>query len=717
MSQQIVDALNVVSSLESAPDKLRAEIGQYFSIRDEGPGQGMLDNTSFSSGKISSVEVTPVKFNNQTMIPTQIQTMQITGKEELFRDQEQWNQYINETISAGTVFLDHTFTLNIPTLSNTFSKNYHHPTYENSSKSDAPSSQLLNYNLLSYPHSSEAISKIGQIRTSFDIDRPELESIMQNYENRLINYTGSINELTNKQRNVFIFNKNTAHVTEEDFPYVYKKTFISNPPRRIASFLSSQPPAGFNHTLEDFRVTKNLFQFIKSDLSFVNRGFNLGNQTINGKVFDATRLLTNTGLLSFNESFDEIFLLREQDIGESNISERFVNQIRVVRFLNVLRNKLKNSTRNINQIFDCDESETFVLGYKIQKFIDRDITRPIQTFYTTNDKFVDTQLKYGRKYIYRTKALIGIFGSSYSYSDLSISENEYLARLTVEVRPSFQILELDIDRDEVAFIDTPMFFPHVTLHGDKTKPIVNFLLQPRNFSIHDPSKMTDEVGPPVGNLLDSDQIINDLYSLSKDRRISNEYFTGIYEIYRMDKPPKSIYDFSDSFLISLDQSLDVGNLDDFRLPIENFDIDVAKFSDTIIPNKKYYYAFRSLTFHGTPSDLSPIIEVELLRDSDEYKIVSKHYKIKNNTNYSTKKKVKRLMRIVPNLDRLFFTTEETENLWELDSGNLVSAQSPTNRKTFKIRVTSKHTGKKIDLNITFRINKDGSFFPANSSPI
>ena len=75
------------------------------------------------------------------------------------------------------------------------------------------------------------------------------------------------------------------------------------------------------------------------------------------------------------------------------------------------------------------------------------------------------------------------------------------------------------------------------------------------------------------------------------------------------------------------------------------------------------------------------------------------------------------MRIVPNLDRLFFTTEETENLWELDSGNLVSAQSPTNRKTFKIRVTSKHTGKKIDLNITFRINKDGSFFPANSSPI
>lgn len=707
MSQQIVDAVNVVSSLESAPDRLRAEIGQYFSIKDEGPGQGMLDNISFESGKISSVDITEVTYNNQTMIPTQRQVMQITGKEEVFRDQEQWNQYLNETISLGTDFIDHTFTLNIPTLSNTFSKNYHHPIYENSTKLEGPSSQLLNYNLLSYPHSSEAISRIGQIRTSFDIDRPGLESIMQNYESRLINYTGSATELSNKQRNVFIFNDTTSHVIEEDFPYVYKKTFINNQPAAAA----------FKHTMEDFRVIKNLFQSIKSDLSFVNRGFNLGNQSIDGKVFDATRLLTNTGLLSFSESFDEIFLLKEEDIGESDISERFVNQIRTVRFLSEFRNKLKNSTRNINKIFDCDQSETFVLGYKIEKFIDRDITRPIQTFYTTNSNLVDTQIKYGRKYIYRTKALIGIFGSSYSYSNLSISENEYLARLTVEVRPSFQILELDIDRDEVAFIDTPMFFPHVTLHGDKTKPIVNFLLQPRNFSIHDPSKMTEEAGPPVGNLLDSDQIINDLYSISKDRRISNEYFTGIYEIYRMDKPPKSIYDFSDSFLVSIDQSLDAGNLDDFRLPIENFDIDVAKFTDTIIPNKKYYYAFRSLTFHGTPSDLSPIIEVELLRDSDEYKIVSKHYKIKNNTNYSTKKKVKRLMRIVPNLDRLYFSTEETENLWELDSGNLVSAQSPADRKTFKIRVTSKHTGKKIDLNITFRINRDGSFFPANSSPI
>ncbi len=35
---------------------------------------------------------------------------------------------------------------------------------------------------------------------------------------------------------------------------------------------------------------------------------------------------------------------------------------------------------------------------------------PIQTYYTNDRVFYDTQLKYGRKYIYKTKVLIGYLG-------------------------------------------------------------------------------------------------------------------------------------------------------------------------------------------------------------------------------------------------------------------------------------------------------------------
>jgi len=180
----------------------------------------------------------------------------------------------------------------------------------------------------------------------------------------------------------------------------------------------------------------------------------------------------------------------------------------------------------------------------------------------------------------------------------------------------------------------------------------------------------------------------------------------------MERPPKSIEEFSESFLLSIDETFDVGNLGPRSIAIENFNTDIARFSDNIVPNKKYYYAFRSITFHGTPSELSPIIEIELQKDSDEYRIVSKEYKIENVKNYSNKKMAKRLMRIIPNIDRLVFTNEDSPLSWDLDEGNLVTNRS-SDSKTFKIRVTSKHTGKKIDLNVTFKINRDGSFFSSS----
>ena len=56
------------------------------------------------------------------------------------------------------------------------------------------------------------------------------------------------------------------------------------------------------------------------------------------------------------------------------------------------------------------------------------------------------------------------------------------------------------------------------------------------------------------------------------------------------------------------------------------------------------------------------------------------------------------MRITPNIERLLFSDEENTKEWKLDDGNMLTKNKTTK---FKIRVTSKHTGKKMDINLNF----------------
>ncbi len=103
-------------------------------------------------------------------------------------------------------------------------------------------------------------------------------------------------------------------------------------------------------------------------------------------------------------------------------------------------------------------------------------------------------------------------------------------------------------------------------------------------------------------------------------------------------------------------------------------------------------------------------EIELQRDSDEYKISVKEYHYPQEKDYSFQKNAKRLIRIVPNIERLLFSEETDRNNWQLDEGSLVANGAGLNdNQTFKIRVTSKHTGKKMDINVTFKLKQDDSF--------
>lgn len=697
------DSVNRVNDYRQAPDVLRAALGDYY--KSDG------SRLNYSSPLIQSYEISDAQLVNNQIVPTKKQTIKIYGIENFFRDHIQWNSFINSMVSTGQDFYDHSFSYQPQQVSNEIVKNFHHPSYEDSTK-EYPSNQLLNYNLLSYPHDSETVRKIGHLKTTYDNDLSNLsvENLMDQYRNRVMNYSGDVVEISNKQSFIYDLEPGTnVNRPKSDFPYYYHKSIpIIQSGNEI-----------FFAKIENYEKTKNLFKSLRENLFFERTSFSTGNFEQSVEMHDIISLLTSTNIITIQEGDDEIFLLPHDQIGHDTRADRFKNQINAAKLLSEIRGDIYNRIRPIDRIYNLDESKKSIIGYKIEKFINNDATGPIQTYYISNLEtsagtidFIDSQMKHGSRYIYKTKALIAVFGTSYSYSNLKISQNDfdgglakYWAEVDVELLPSFKVIEYELDTHTTAFIDTPCLKPHVTIYGRKDKPLVNFMMQPRFFSVSDSNGQ--EQNPPIGNLTEQDAILKSLYDLAPDEVASSKYFTGIYEVYRLDRQPTTKKDFANAFLTRVDESVDSGNLDVSRHPIKTIDVDYARFTDLLVPNHKYYYAFRALTYHGTPSQLTEPIEVELQKDSDEYKIVVKEYHYPMTKDYSYQKKAKRLIRILPNIERILFSKEEDKDIWELDEGSLVSHAGGS--KTFKIRVTSKHTGKKMDLNLTFKLNKDDTF--------
>jgi|11BtaG_2_1085332.scaffolds.fasta_scaffold00301_7 hypothetical protein len=737
----IVDAQNFVSSKDEAPDGLRAEVGLYYSPPVETTYPSPSGFRSFKTN-IDKSYATNSRTDANTMIPVKKSIVLFSGKEDAFRDQRQWRDYVNSLISEDVRLFDHQCDLYYPDITNSFSKNYHDPNYEDLTKK-YDSNLLLNYNLISYPHKekSETVRKIGDIKTRFDDSsgfiiqsKTTLGTAMKQFENRVANYSGSVNEVMVKQRNIFDLQKSLIRTRGESFntpptlssvsfPYFYKKSL----PIMGDNFNNQE----FKNILDRTGKTKNILQSIKADLSAMVRDFNIGSTSQQVKLYDLISMITSTSVLTTVEQSDETFLVPEDQLGHGKKQNRFLEKLSAVRLLSEMRKFIATHSRDIGEIYNSKNSKTFFLGYRIEKYLDNDATQPVQTYYTNDTTFIDTQLKYGRRYIYKTKALLGVLGSSYSYSNLFISDDDnvmvngtgesptmyppdfgdvlndkYKAYAEVEIIPSFKIIELEVDKDEVSFVDSPTLPPQVDVFNRKDKPHIEVRLSPNFFTVESVSAGSNkELMRELSPLTDDDYVTSELLKLSKDKSVSPDYFTGIYEIYRTTVPPKFEKDFEDSYLATVDDKTGY-SFPKTNLPETKLDNMVGYFKDNVLVNKKYYYAFRSMTYHGTPSNLSIPLEIELQKDSDEYKLVAKKHNYQSEKYYEFNKTAKRILKVTPNIDRLLFSEEESPSKWALDNGSLLSTGTT---RTFKIRVTSKHTGKKIDLNINFKLSKDDSF--------
>ena len=202
-----------------------------------------------------------------------------------------------------------------------------------------------------------------------------------------------------------------------------------------------------------------------------------------------------------------------------------------------------------------------------------------------------------------------------------------------------------------------------------------------------------------------EDIQNQVNEFRKVQNVMNEKLPIVYEtddhaqffeVWRMDRKPRSYRDFDGHLRDTI--STDV-NVDTQQKATS------ATFDDKLKPNKKYYYCVRSIDNHGHISYPTPIYEVEMVDDKGSIFPLVKTVEFAEKVPRQSGRGMKRYMHIVPAMAQ----TLVNEHKSGLDGADSAIGETPILGlpdetiwgKKFKIRLTSKSTGKKIDLNLQF----------------
>jgi hypothetical protein len=353
-------------------------------------------------------------------------------------------------------------------------------------------------------------------------------------------------------------------------------------------------------------------------------------------------------------------------------------------------------------------SET--LAYRVEKKVDG---IPVQNFYFgTNDKadlikYVDSQVEYGKRYSYKMYQVVVIVGTQYCYLD-SMTENavRQFYRDSLEARPSkmffgvmhkpsVKVVEVPMQEQEITILDRPPVAPDVNVipfKGNSRRVLFNLnsgigeVFAPPILLENDDAEQFENIAKNQKARFSPDMVQDSDTPVHPDDLIQfrNDDQTKIFEIFRLDKEPESWNDFFDK---------KIGRVES--------EATSASFVDQVTSNKKYYYIFRSEDTHGHVSNPTNIYQVEMVKDGEMTFMKMEIFKFKKKAKTSSLS-FKNRIRISPAfLQKIIELPENgTFSDWE-EEQKVGNSDNPVWGKKFKFRITSKLTGKQIDLNFKF----------------
>jgi hypothetical protein len=418
--------------------------------------------------------------------------------------------------------------------------------------------------------------------------------------------------------------------------------------------------------------------------------------------------------------------------------------------------------RSFDDILNGQLAYSEIIGFKVEKYrvgapgsayAGRVATDPVQSFYFPNQfenniiSYYDTQVKYGALYYYKVYAYTLVIGDRYNYNNY---DNDMASMMdpaawsnwsstglggggaappqaTVNQWPSIQIIEEPyVDLGTIMVADLPPPMPEIEVVpfraiNNKIRFLIqrqegSYTLNPDNFVIN--AADIDEynrmrLAQYGGARIFAQNVANNvampiLFGVDNIETVT-------FEIYRIDTKPTSYRDFEGA-LLAMPEAI---------TPDGKRATEYAYDDTSILPNKKYYYTFRSVDPHGQISNATPIYEIELVDDNGRiYPIVNIVSLAARASRTTTTKPLRKLLQIdaafpqqAVNTTAIDSATQgpsapppspvlntQPEGIWTPLSTTSVGSTPLTDEKVFKIRVTSKHTGKKLDLNVRFMEN-------------
>jgi len=444
------------------------------------------------------------------------------------------------------------------------------------------------------------------------------------------------------------------------------------------------------------------------------RNFRINRQPKQLKVYDLFEFFEEIGFRNELADFDEMYLRSKGLEYGVDSNSPFVFYFRKLLLLGKLRGIIKPKLLNFRElILEGENHKKEHVGFKVIK---RTLNRqtPVQTFYFLNrvelEDFIDTQIKFDRVYTYEIIAMYAVFGSDYFYSNITLGVNnnqrQFLS-FQFTNKPSVKIVEVPFGSHTLRVVEPPPIIPEITFYNEMTsKNKVKIRLE------HQDGNLVDEYHKkPMRQFAGNEAYIDKLkqYFSSDDVLVtSGKTSDGTYEIYRLEEPPQSHRDFEGALLATVQSSTVFMNGERAKSVI---------YTDFIKHQKKYYYAFRTITHRGNPSELSPVYVVEMYEDADQTFLTFDLYQSPEIRNYQNNYSMRKYIQILPNFSQTLTNDVELVNnypsaeaaLDHLKMGMDILEEKAWDYKDpdryLKLRLESKNSGRKIDLNVYFKIKK------------
>lgn len=520
------------------------------------------------------------------------------------------------------------------------------------------------------------------------------------------------------------------------------------PPSDIKTQIRFKPG---NDTLWTHNAQTNTQETISNRNSFIffdEGGFNWFNQYE----------LRGTGLF-WKSTTDSFALLAPQDSdyykmlhtginNEGQIIKKLLMTIFRARFYKLLKEK----TRSFKEILNGKKAYSEVVAYKIEKWSTKGSSwggqegeprELLQNYYYTNTskldilKHIDTQMKYNETYHYKVYSWLVIFGTQYEYQihDKYLPQNyggsapvdgkheDWVAfyrqkmgqygHIDVDIitQPIVKLVEVPYFSVTTKVADTPPMAPNVNLipyKNNRNKFLINLSSQTGE-AFEVPVMIEEEDFLNFFDVYQAQEII--FWGAAGKEGYQPLFFqsddpTQIFQIFKLDRAPASYADFK-------------GNMTEYDTATIPKYIAASSFSfvDTITPNTKYYYTFRTIDIHGHLSNPSPVYKVEIVDDGGAVYFLVELFNFEDAAAKPvTRKNMKRFISLIPAVEQRILNAEATNLTFDdLGAGegtvigkepvlgtaeeSIYNADNP--RQFFKVRLISKLTGRKIDFNLAF----------------